>query len=77
MMRILLILALIAPFYGCSNMDATERAVLSDKPLSESTGATTKDLNKRQTDDVEGMYEGGQMNQYEEEQMEQAIGTTH
>lgn len=75
MKQFLALLFLSAAFMGCaSNMDPTEEAVLSDKPMSESTGATTKNLNTRQNNDVDGMYEGGAMNQYEEQQMEQAIG---
>lgn len=70
------LLICLAALTGCTNMDATEEAVLSDKPMSESTGAVTKDLNTRQTNDVDGMEQGGVLNKYEEEQMEGSIGTT-
>lgn len=70
------LLTLAAALMGCVNQDATEQAVMSDKPMSEYTGKVTEDLNTRQTNDVSGMEQGGVVNQYEEEQMESAIGTT-
>lgn len=77
MKHILLLLPLISLIVGCAaNEDATERAVMSQAPLSETTGATTKDLNQRQDDDVEGMDQGGLLNSYEEQEMEGAIGNT-
>ncbi|WP_309395823.1 hypothetical protein [Cerasicoccus maritimus] len=75
MKHILLILPLLALIVGCKSYeDASEKAVLSQEPMSESTGAITKELGQRQSNDVEGMEEGGLLNQYEEEQMEGAIG---
>ncbi|WP_309380738.1 hypothetical protein [Cerasicoccus frondis] len=62
---------------GCKlNEDAGEQAVLSQEPMSESTGSVTEDLNQRQQNDVDGMYNAGGLNQYEEEQMDSAIGST-
>lgn len=71
------LLALAAAMVGCKlNEDPTEKAVLSQEPMSESTGAITQDLNQRQTNDVEGMEQSGLLNSYEEQQMESAIGNT-
>ncbi|WP_269539981.1 hypothetical protein [Cerasicoccus fimbriatus] len=71
------LLALAAAMVGCKNYeDAGEKAVLSQEPMSDSTGAVTQDLNQRQTNDVEGMEQSGLLNSYEEQQMEGAIGNT-
>ncbi|MEO0797060.1 MAG: hypothetical protein AAFX93_18035 [Verrucomicrobiota bacterium] len=44
--------------------------------MSESTGNVLGDLNQRQTDTVDGMYETGGLNEYEKEQMDESIGST-
>ncbi|MGE9295571.1 MAG: hypothetical protein ACQKBV_04715 [Puniceicoccales bacterium] len=71
MLRILSVLALAAVFTGCN---ATEEAVDSDRPLSESTGNVLGEQGKRQKQSVDGMYEAGSLNDYEKEQMDKAIG---
>lgn len=71
------LLALAAVMAGCKSYeDASEKAVLSQEPMSESTGAVTQDLNQRQTNDVDGMEQSGLLNSYEEQQMDGAIGNT-
>ncbi|GHB96035.1 hypothetical protein [Cerasicoccus arenae] len=70
MLRFICLFTILTALIGCT---ATEKDMWSTKPMSESTGDTLGELNQRQTNVVDGMDEQGQLNSYEEKQMDEAI----
>lgn len=57
---------------GCS--DTLEQQVLSDQPMGTDDAAVMRQEGQVQRNTVDGMYDQGSLNEYEKEQMENAIG---